>query len=236
MLVSVVVPAYNEDKYIVKTLQGIKALDRNDFDVEIVVVDGNSTDKTVDVCKKSGVRVVLWKHGTIGEARQKGIDEARGEIIAMTDADSDVPKDWLVKHIEALKRESAVGSFGPYKVYDEDKKTLFSILINGRYAFLKFIPNKLKILFTSGQNIVFLKQKAIEAGGFDKNLRVMEDVDFMLRLSRVGKVICLSNVVVMSSPRRSNEGIGFFIRGFKTCVDYYIFHKRDQLNIFPDIR
>ena len=139
MLVSVVVPAYNEDKYIVKTLQGIKALDRNDFDVEIVVVDGNSTDKTVDVCKKSGVRVVLWKHGTIGEARQKGIDEARGEIIAMTDADSDVPKDWLVKHIEALKRESAVGSFGPYKVYDEDKKTLFSILINGRYAFLKFI-------------------------------------------------------------------------------------------------
>lgn len=235
MLVSVVIPAYNEEKYISKTLEGIGALERKNFEVEIIVVNGESTDKTAEVSRKYRARVVLGKHGTIGDARQRGVEAAKGEIIAMTDADSDVSKNWLVKHIEALKKEGVVGSFGPYKVYEKEK-TLFSFLINNRYIFLKFIPEKLKILYTSGQNIAFWKEKAIEAGGFDRNLKVMEDVDFMLRLSKTGKVVCLSDTVVMSSPRRANEGLGFFLRGFKTLLDYFILNKRRELQIFPDIR
>lgn len=236
MLVSVVIPAYNEEKYLPKTLEGVRGLEKGDFMVEIIVVDGGSTDKTAEVSKNCGAKVVSGTHGTIGEARQIGVEAAKGEIVATTDADSDVPKNWLVKHIEALKREGVAGSFGPYKVYDKNKKTLFSLLINNRYAFLRFIPDKLKILYTSGQNIVFWKKKAYDAGGFDKNLKVMEDVDFMLRLAKAGKVVCLSDVIVMSSPRRANEGLGFFIRGLKTSIDYFILNKRGGLQIFPDIR
>jgi len=236
MLITVVVPAYNEEKYIVKTLESVKNLEHDNFDIEIVVINGSSTDNTEDLASKNGARVITVPKIGIGFSRQKGLQEARGEIVAFTDADSIVPKDWLIKHVELLKKSGAVGSFGPYNVIETDGKTLFSIYINKGYLLLRCLPVKLKLFFASGQNIVMWKNKAIDAGGFDKSLKVMEDVDIMLRLARVGKVAWADKVIVQASGRRSNEGLSFLARGLKTSFNYYFLRKRGDLDIFPDYR
>lgn len=97
--VSVIIPAYNEEKAIAQVIQDVrKALTKTTYTHEILVVDDASTDKTSDVALKQEARVVrrMVKGGS-GSARKTGILEARGEIIVMLDGDgtyeaSDIPR------------------------------------------------------------------------------------------------------------------------------------------------
>jgi len=90
-IISIIVPAYNEEKYLPKCLW---ALTHQDFKLpyEIIVVDNNSADKTKKIAKKFGARVVFEKKKGLLKARDKGIKSARAELIAITDADTLVPK------------------------------------------------------------------------------------------------------------------------------------------------
>ena len=91
---SVIVPAYNEAAYLGRALD---ALQHQDYDgkYEIIVVDNNSTDATVAVAARCGVRVVSEPRQGVCAARQRGVDCAQGEIIVSTDADTTQPSDWL---------------------------------------------------------------------------------------------------------------------------------------------
>ena len=91
---SVIVPAYNEAAYLGRALH---ALQHQDYDgkYEIIVVDNNSTDATVAVAARYGVRVVSEPRQGVCAARQRGVDCAQGEIIVSTDADTTQPRDWL---------------------------------------------------------------------------------------------------------------------------------------------
>ncbi len=86
-LISVVVPAFNEEKFIGRCLEALK---RQDFSekYEIIVVDNNSTDKTAQIAKRMGVKVVSEKKQGDVFALRKGCSEAQGEIIAITDAET----------------------------------------------------------------------------------------------------------------------------------------------------
>src|SRR5512143_1531574 len=95
MTISVVIPAYNEEKYLPRTLESLKKLDRKPD--EIVVVDGGSTDKTASIAREHGATVITVAHRGIGFARDKGLMKATGDIVAYTDADTVVPHDWLTK-------------------------------------------------------------------------------------------------------------------------------------------
>src|SRR3989344_2814273 len=94
--ISVVIPAYNEEKYIAKTL---KSLINQDFPrelFEIIVVNNGSTDKTHQVAEKFGVKVIRYnKVQGVSAARDVGSRIAEGEIIAGTDAYTVVPRHWL---------------------------------------------------------------------------------------------------------------------------------------------
>jgi glycosyltransferase involved in cell wall biosynthesis len=90
---SVVVPAYNEAAYLAGTL---KALQRQDYGApyEIIVVDNASTDGTAEIATGHGVRVVCEPEPGICQARQRGLVEARGQIVVSTDADTIQPPGW----------------------------------------------------------------------------------------------------------------------------------------------
>lgn len=93
-LVSVVIPAYNEEDYVAGCLQSV--LSTNYPNLEIILVDDSSTDDTAKVASQYGTRIVRRaSRGGIAAARNDGIDAARGEIIAFVDADCTVEKDWL---------------------------------------------------------------------------------------------------------------------------------------------
>src|SRR3989344_5171320 len=109
MKFSIVIPAFNEEASIGVAIQSLlnQKIGRKDY--EIIVVDNNSTDKTSAVAKAAGAdKVLKEKHPGPNYARQKGYSESNGSIVAFLDADSLVPKDWLLRIEKDFKNKGVV--------------------------------------------------------------------------------------------------------------------------------
>lgn len=234
MKISVVIPAFNEENYIGKTLQSIRSLELNGHELEILVIDGDSTDRTAEIAKSFKATVKHEPHKGIGFARQHGLMHATGEIVAFTDADTVVPKNWLLKHLEALSQQEVSFSYGTFRVTD------------GKFPYFYYI-NYLQPLWiwlayylwgkplAAGQNMAFWRKKALKIGGFDEKINVLEDIDFAIRMKKVGKVVLSPDIIVRSSGRRSKEGWGFFLRMFNDSYKYFFLRQRN-LGGFKDYR
>ena len=231
MTISVVIPAYNEELYLPRTLESLAKLDR--IPDEVIVIDGGSTDKTADVARKNGAKPVTVEHRGIGYARQKGLEAATGDIIAFTDADTIVPHDWLSKIEKALSVSGVVGVYSSFHV--PDGWLPYWIMINYIQPTSTFICHYLGIPMAPGQNTAFLRKKAIEAGGYPTDFKIAEDLEMARRLRTVGKLVYLSNNFVISSGRRGDEGFPLFMRIFKAFVIYFFTRRADKIG-FPDIR
>lgn len=234
MKVSIVIPAYNEEKHFHTTLQSIKELDRGGNEVEIVVLDPGSTDKTSEVAKKYGARVVRIEHKTIGYARKQGIIQAKGDIVITSDADTILPKDWVIRHVAVLEKPGVVCSCGGFRFIDGQ----FPLYHFANYIqpFLIWLIYKiLNVVIATSQNIACWRDKALEIGGFNENIGVLEDVDFAIRMKKVGRVIYDPKIIIKCSGRRSKEGWKYFLRsGF--ALFKYAFLRKTNLGGFPDYR
>lgn len=106
---SIIVPAYNMEKYIKRTLDSIKKQSFKDY--EVIVIDDGSTDKTVEVAKKAKVKVIEHKHAGLSVVRNAAIKEAKGDYIVMLDSDDWWDKDLLKKLDESSKNDADVIRF-----------------------------------------------------------------------------------------------------------------------------
>lgn len=116
MRVSVVIPTYNEEKNIEKCLKHF--LTQEEKPDEIIIVDNNSTDKTVEIAKSYGVRIIKETTQGMIPARNAGFNAATYEIIVRTDADTYVPTDWIKRIKENFYDELLVGVCGTAHFYD----------------------------------------------------------------------------------------------------------------------
>ena len=107
IVISVVIPALNEEKFLPTCL---KSLEKQEFKkpFEIIVVDNGSEDKTVTVAKSFGVRIISEPHRGLPLARQRGLEAAKGEIVAFVDADSTVDKGWLAEILHSFENQPKV--------------------------------------------------------------------------------------------------------------------------------
>ena len=150
MKVSVVIPAYNEEKFIKGCLQSL--MEQEEKADEIIVVDNNSTDKTVKICKEFPVEIVYEPVQGITSARNAGFDKAAFDLIARCDADTIVPYDWIEK-IKADFRKSNIDLLaGPVSFYDGPIKTSFPSRL-----FLFALKKLKKQHFTIGANMIITK-------------------------------------------------------------------------------
>jgi 1,2-diacylglycerol 3-alpha-glucosyltransferase len=94
-LVSIIIPALNEEKYIEKTLKSVR---RQTYPkIEVIVVDNGSTDRTGEIAKKYANKVIVEEKRGIGIARNRGAKEAKGDILLFLDADTEIEKDCVEK-------------------------------------------------------------------------------------------------------------------------------------------
>ncbi len=109
MKISVVIPALNEEDVIESTINEIPIKELRDigFDVEIIVVDNNSTDNTVDIVRKVGAKVVREPEKGYGNAYLRGLNESTGDIIVMGDADGTYPFKEIPKFVRKITEEGA---------------------------------------------------------------------------------------------------------------------------------
>lgn len=231
MTISVIIPAYNEEKFLPETLKSIHNLIRKPD--EIIIVDGGSTDKTAQIGKSYKAKVLTVEHRGIGYARQIGLEKATCDIVAYTDADTIVPNDWLSKIEESLSDPVVSAVYSGY--YVTDSWFIYYYFINYLQPLIFYFGYNINMYLGGGQNIAFWKNKGIKSGGFPVNFKSVEDFEILKRLKTVGKVIYRTDNFVTSSGRRGNEGFSMITRVLKGFFIYFTTGKADKFD-FPDIR
>jgi glycosyltransferase involved in cell wall biosynthesis len=202
MEVSVVVPTYNEEEYIAKCLKSL--LNQTDKPDRIIVVDNNSTDKTVKIIKQFPEIVLLHENhqGTIF-ARNTGFNFATGDIIARTDADTQVPKDWIKKIKENFKKdENVIAISGPARFYGTPPNVPVAC-----YPITIVYKSFKRLMKHDG---LFGPNMAIRKSAWEKiknelctdDKMVHEDLDISIHIAKLGKILFDTDLVVDSSARR----------------------------------
>jgi len=207
-VVSVIVPVRNGEQTIELLLKSLLRQDYDRNEVEIVVVDGNSTDRTRDIVRKYPVKLIIERKEGLNTARNAGIRNSKGEIIAFTDCDCIVPSDWVRKIVENFKdpRVSCVG--GSAKGRDNDFISQYAD--NSIIPLMPFFKTreeldmiKLFLHHPAGCNMAFRREAFKEVGCFDESIRYgFDDVELVERVCKAGyKMVLDPNVFVWHKHR-----------------------------------
>jgi GT2 family glycosyltransferase len=207
--VTVVVPVCNGEETIQPLLESLQKLDYDRNKVEVIVVDGNSTDKTREIVKKYPVKLVIEKQKGLNLARNIGIKLGNGEIIAFTDSDCRVPTNWITKIVENFKdpRVSCVG--GSAKALNNDFVSQYAD--NSIVRLMPFFKKReelkeVKPFFRhpAGCNMAFRRKVAEEVGYFDEEIMYgFDEVEFADRICRAGYKMVLDPKVSVWHKHRS---------------------------------
>lgn len=201
---SVVVPAHDEAADLGAALDALLAQDV-DASYEVLVVDNASTDATAEVARSRGVRVVPEPRLGVCQARQTGVEAARGEVVASTDADSVVPRDWLSRIDATLRADPRlVAVAGPCRYADPPWwaavfPPAFFVVVDHLHA------GTGRLLYLTATNVAFRREGF---PGYDVRLtQGGDEVDLRRRLQAWGPVAWDGRLVVDTSSRRMDFGL-----------------------------
>ena len=227
MKLSVIVPAFNEEKLIAACLESIHAAlsanARPDFETEVIVVDNNSTDRTAAIARDDGARVVFEPVNQISRARNAGARVASGDWFLFVDADSFPSAELVGDVLELIDKNRVVGCGS--KVCMRPMPLYGHVLVG--------LWHTVSILFrwAAGSFVVCRAEAFRELDGFSENMYAAEEIDFSIRLRRWGKRRGLKFTILRRHPlKTSNRKIHLYgLKGFAQIFYHAIVHPRKAL-------
>lgn len=215
--VSIVIPCYNEERFIGRTLESLKKQNYS-HGYEVIVVDNNCTDKTVAVAKSYGVRIIRENTPGVCWARQAGTEAANGKIIVSTDADTTFSSNWLQNIEQAFQQnKKCVAVAGPCSFSDGPWwGKIYPKLLFGTVSIFTRIINR--PFYITATNIAFKKSAweqyntALTQGG--------DELELLHALEKKGKVVFNNKNPVHTSGRRLEKGL--FYNFFMSFLAYYL--------------
>ncbi len=208
-LVTVVVPAYNEAQTIAKLLESLtQQTTQRPF--EVIVVDNASTDTTAATARtfagRLHLRVIVEPISGRGAARAAGFTAAEGDIVLSTDADTQVPPQWIERLTNILERSQAIAVTGTCRIED------CSPGINRRFNWLQpHLMRAYRLFFghywLTGANFAIKKSAYEQAGGFSPIAADLDDIDLGFRVHQAGRIIMVADIPVVTSGRRFTHGL-----------------------------
>ena len=214
MKISVVIPTYNEEKCIKECIESIFANTEPPY--EVIVADGGSTDRTVEIARAAGAVVYDNPRRTAASGRNVGISHATGEIIAFTDGDNVADGKWLESIRLAFEGDEALGGVGgklvPAPPANDVERFwgnlwLTVLMVFGDEEFV--VENRdLRNSFVTA-NCAYKKSLLDDLGGFDEWFgNNAEDVDLMWRAFNLGaKLKYVPTAVVSAHSPTTMKGI-----------------------------
>ena len=228
IMVSVVIPAYNEERSIKLCLTAFTKQTTN-APFEVILVNNNSTDSTLEVAltfkDKINLKIINEKKQGRGAARVTGFRKAKGSIILSTDADTVVPRDWIKNMLKHFENPKVVAVTGPWKIRSRSKVRNFTA-----YHF-----QRLSLPCLTGLNFGIRKEIYDKVGGFDPTLKAQEDIEITPRVRKLGKIKYSKDVVVLTSSRRYRNGLLKGLWDYQK-VSIYNFLLKDKSKTLPDVR
>lgn len=218
--ISVIIPAHNEENFLPLCLGSLKNQDFKE-NYEIIVVDNNSDDKTVEIAKMFCAKVVVETQRGVCFARSRGAKEARGDIIVSTDSDCVFPSDWLTNIYVAFSGDlDAVAVFGPFEYGPKPHwGRAYSTILFKTVEY--FYSIKGRLIYVAASNSAYRKSILEAIGGYNTKLaQGGDEFDLLKKLRRKGKTIYLPENRVSTSSRRLNKGLLYSL--FVSLLGYYI--------------
>jgi len=208
-VVSVVVPVKNGEATIDGLLESLLKVDYDCGKVEVIVVDGNSTDRTREIVAKYPVKLLTEEGQGLNAARNTGIRNSRGEIIAFTDSDCLVPGNWIREIIKNF-RDPQVGCMGGnVKGYGDDLLSRYadnSLMHVMRSFKERIVLDMIKLFFNypAGCNMAFRRNFIEKVGYFNETLMYgADDIELVERVGKAGGKIVLDPEVLILHKHRA---------------------------------
>lgn len=202
-IISVVVPAYNEENFVGDCLDCLKAQDFT-HPFEIILIDNSSQDKTAEIAQKKKVKVVKESQKGVIFALSTGVKHAQAPLIAFTDADCRPHPQWLsglYRHFEENPNLDAVG--GVFSFFDGSKLLDFFAWVTRSWNW-----------HLSGGNMSIRKASLERIGGLKPAVNFGFDTELSLRLQKQGTMLIDPQNIMPTSARRFNHNL------FKTLFTY----------------
>lgn len=193
-LVTIVIPAKNEERDIARCLKSINQLDYPQDKIEVIVVDNGSTDKTISLVKEFKKASLLNVEGYVGKVRNAGGKKAKGDIIAFLDADCLPPRNWLNKGVTILNSDKTLAIVGAcLHLESENTPWIEKLWIN--YLNVNFAPGINYVDTISSFCFITTKELMNKVGWFNETLATCEDSDLGYRMSELGYKLCIDSTI-----------------------------------------
>ena len=181
-MISVIVPAYNENAWLPATLDSIRAAAdhvraRSGVHVETIVVDNNSTDDTAAIARDSGATVIHEPVRSIGRARNTGARHASGEVLVFVDADVHIPRDLLDVIHETMRDARCLG--GGVDTEHHPRHLVVRLHLRAWRVLAAVLP------LVQGATQFCRRSAFEEAGGYPEDVWMGEDTDFYSNLRKL---------------------------------------------------
>jgi len=207
MLISVVIPAFNEESYLGETLASLNRAKaflqgKGGLPAEIIVVDNDSDDSTADAARTLSAIVAREKQHNVAKVRNSGAKLSKGDVLVFVDADTVVPDKLLSRIVEAMSDAACFGG-----AVDTDYRPMKPTV----KVYLQFWRILGKLTGMAQGATQFCRRDLFFAlNGYDETLFMGEDVDFHWRLTRIakrqnGRVVFIEDLRVVPSVRRFDQ-------------------------------
>lgn len=228
-LISVIIPVFNEEKYLAKTIANLKS---SNYDLEIIVSDGGSTDQTVAVAKKYAHKVFTRQPGernkNIGENRNKGASLATGDFLLFIDCNVIIEnfENFLTTAMKAMEADKRLAGLTIENRFFREQEKLNDTLV------LKVMNKSIKHLNSNGTGAStgwtqLVRTEAFKLiGGYNENLITSEDNDLFRRLNKQGyRTVYLNHYTAFGSATRYHQDgwIKVISKWFINTLWYYFF-------------
>ena len=208
MILSIIIPTYNEEEYLPVLLDSIKK--QNFSDYEVIIADANSEDRTREIAEEYGCIVVDGGMPSVG--RNNGAKVAKGDYLLFLDSDLKLTEDYLRDVIYEFQMERlgiAITQMKPLSEKSEDK------LLHNLANYFMISVEKIKPHGAGCYGIIVKRELHEKCGGFNEELNFGEDSDYINRLGRVERFKVLRKAKIGVSTRRLEE------EGIETLIQQY---------------
>lgn len=206
MRISVVIPAYNEERLIGETLRRIRlasaAFSRRNWETELIVCDNNSNDRTSEVARAAGASVVLEPFNQIARARNRGAEAASGAWLIFVDADSHPSVELFEAVAEQIDSGTCLAGGSTVQLDGRYPKASVAMLLTSGWNALSRAVRWLAGSFIFCETGAFL-----QIGGFNNELFASEEIDLSKKLKKLARaegkrIVILHRHPVVTSARK----------------------------------
>lgn len=200
-MLSIVIPTLNEEKYLPRLIESIKRQGLVEGEYEIIVSDANSTDKTIEIARQYGCRVV--EGGGPAKGKNNGALVATGDVLFFIDADSILPDNCLKISLEEYKKKNL--QIATFMLAPEKKHLGKKMLFDFFYNFPILVMEK---YLAHGAMAIMMERNVFEKiNGFDESVLLAEDHHLARRADKIGKFgIIRSSKAYICDRRFKKEG------------------------------